>query len=686
MTVETKFEFRAPNNENADNAHVAVLQADAYHDKLLVPQKPQGGSLASAYDWASGTIDLGAQIVVGAANKAYEAIKEHPVDTAVSIAEGVAVGVALIAAAPIAGALGASAAVVAGVGVLAEVAIVGLTADGMVTAATDSIAASENSANSANVLMHKSEHTEADIETARLDIQKQTGGAAIEIAGCATLALGAAGSAIKATSRLANILKSSAKASSDANGGASLPELTLTQSERPALAMDEPPKVGKSATIEKPGAKAGSDKVGAEKSSESIDGVAVPSKQNIWKLSDSVTDFIGKRNGKVDLKSLIEQRKALHDDADDDLSLHFKIARAAKLPDWLSLRAKGLNDEPAIRQLISGSPEATALYDEYLVSKAAHSKVSKQIDEELEIRRTGLAKIVNDERKNVFPDGVVPKIKVERQGEDAIGSASYHKGTIRVKDEDLIDGDSTHRLKVGDNLTEFLLHETKHAEQDALRIRKYIDDITGGDTSGRSLTNSELEAVATKMYGVADIDAKAIVSDVSKQRAGRPLTESESERATELEKSFAENYSANHKADKDQLARLAAVYQNMFQPDNAGFGLPTQIYLEDFKFYETFQNPSPELEALKREYDNLPKNKLEHTIFDEEFEKRSAPIVERALSQEIETATAIVKDNYQEYRNWLHEREAWATSKAAQRSLSRTAIAERLLRALFSYD
>jgi hypothetical protein len=311
MTAESSFEFRTADNANADSAHTAVLHADAYHGRLPAPNKPQEGMLASAYDWASGTVDLGAQIVVGAAHKAYEAIKEHPGDTAVSVAEGMALGVAIIAAAPVAGALGASAAVVAGIGVLAEAAIVGLTADGVVTAASDTIAASQNSADSASVLMHKSEHTTAEIEAARLDTQNKTGGAAIEVAGCATLALGAVGASIKATSRLANFLKSGVKASSDTKSGASLPELTLTESEQPALAMKEPPKTGKDATIEKPG----SEKAASEKSSESIDGVKVPSMQSIVKFSERVTNFIGERDSKVDLKSLIKQREASDDDS-----------------------------------------------------------------------------------------------------------------------------------------------------------------------------------------------------------------------------------------------------------------------------------------------------------------------------------------------------------------------------------
>jgi hypothetical protein len=350
------------------------------------------------------------------------------------------------------------------------------------------------------------------------------------------------------------------------------------------------------------------------------------------------------------------------------------------------LRTAELNDEPAMRKLVSGSPEATAMYDEYLASKAAQTKVSKQIDKELEIRRSGLTKIVNDERENVFPGEVVPETKVVRKAEDTMGNASYLKGQIRIKDADLISADTLHRGLMGDNLTGSLLHETKHAEQDALRIRSLIDDITGGDTSGRTLTKSELEAVATKMYGATDANAEALISDVNRQRAGRPLTELELERANGLEESRAKRKYAAHQFEEDRLGKLSASYAEMFTPEHSGLKIPSQYHLNDSDFYTTFSNPSPELKALKHEYDNMPTDETGIPKFDEDFEKRSAPIVERDLSEEIERSTSKVKDNYQEYRNWLHEREAWAISEAVKKAVPPTMDPERLLRRLLSDD
>lgn len=88
----------------------------------------------SAVSWTEGALDVAEQVVVGAAESAYTQITENPGETLLHLAEGVAIGVAIVAAAPIVGALGAGAAVVGGVALAADAVIVGLGVAGAISA------------------------------------------------------------------------------------------------------------------------------------------------------------------------------------------------------------------------------------------------------------------------------------------------------------------------------------------------------------------------------------------------------------------------------------------------------------------------------------------------------------------------------------------------------------------------
>ncbi|MBS1992905.1 MAG: hypothetical protein JSS83_20450, partial [Cyanobacteria bacterium SZAS LIN-3] len=150
-----------------------------------------------ACSWVSGATDVAAQVVVGAASRVYQAVTEHPLDTAIMVAEGAAVGVAVVGAAPLAAALGAGAVVVGGVAVAADATLVGLSALGVAAAGRDTIEAVGQSAASADILMHKSAHTEAELLSARRDLQAKTGQAAIEVVAAAAMTAGTWGSGVR---------------------------------------------------------------------------------------------------------------------------------------------------------------------------------------------------------------------------------------------------------------------------------------------------------------------------------------------------------------------------------------------------------------------------------------------------------------------------------------------------------
>ncbi len=98
------------------------------------------------------------------------------------VAEGVAVGVAIVAAAPVVGALGAGAAVVGGVALAADAAIVGLGVAGAIGAGSEVVSAARNASDAANVLMHQDSHTPEEIAAARKGVRDTTGAAAVDTA------------------------------------------------------------------------------------------------------------------------------------------------------------------------------------------------------------------------------------------------------------------------------------------------------------------------------------------------------------------------------------------------------------------------------------------------------------------------------------------------------------------------
>ena len=259
-----------------------------------------------------------------------------------------------------------------------------------------------------------------------------------------------------------------------------------------------------------------------------------------------------------------------------------------------------------------------------------------QLHAEFEVRRNGLAKIINAEKKELFFEEVVPTLRIQGMPAGEAAEARYQRGVIELKDSDLIDGGRDYRITNGDRLSANILHEVKHAEQDGLILRHAIDIVTSNNKSGRPLSKSEMTRVANIFEGKSlDAELEAIIKDVNLQRAGRPLGGAQIERAKSLRQSQeeAEKLMPSHDLEAQRLGTL----QN------------------DYMLLQ--KNPAAAKEHFAR------------------------------LLAEMRSSEELCRKHYKTYRSWKHEVEAWAVSENAQKNLSRPIIKPQfahLPRALFA--
>jgi len=198
-------------NRSPEQSSGHVVMTDPYAEAAAAKPEAQAKAaehhqehsfFGDAANWVAGAADIAGHAIAGAVEKVVEEVEKDPLGAAIHVAEGVAIGAAVIAAAPIVGALGASAAVVAGVAVAADVAMVGLGVVGVAQAATEVSHAADKTGASADVLMHKENHTQAEIDKARQDIEKNCGTAAISVA---TAAAGVAGGVVSGAKVIAAV-------------------------------------------------------------------------------------------------------------------------------------------------------------------------------------------------------------------------------------------------------------------------------------------------------------------------------------------------------------------------------------------------------------------------------------------------------------------------------------------------
>ncbi|HEY9682940.1 MAG TPA: hypothetical protein V6C86_15295 [Oculatellaceae cyanobacterium] len=629
------------------NSAAARFAAQSYGVAALSPAAPDRHDSWSqlAYDRTAGVVDIGAHVVEGAAKKLYNDVVNNPRQAFITAAEGVAIGATLVAAAPLAATLGASAAVVTGLALASEGAVMLLTAGSVAKAAADTINAATAASSAADVVMHQSAYSKADVEKARKEIEEKTGDAAISVVLAGTMALGAVGF----VGKMAKFgdSTSAAMVESTVNGAVSkLPKLELTERSSARLhteAADEPAgRIPQVADREIESAKPGAELL--EENYKMPPGT-------VEQLDNRISSFLSERVKSFDIQKHRQQISVLEEEgfglrekfgeAVGDMNLSRRLSRSTKTPE----------DIADMRRDLASHPEGARIFERYLEVRKADARLRTKIEDEFSARRAGLEQIVNEEAPKLWPDEVVPNLKVVKLTEGKHAKASYSDGQLRLRDSDLEDTD-----QFSNELTGYIAHEAKHGEQDALMVRAHIDKATNGDTTGRSLTEGELQAVAQLFKSACGRSLPdSFIEDVNAKRAGRLLNAEQNERAKVLSKSNSElkHASFRHDFQRNRLNLLKDAAKIYDEPDQ--LLLPGSLdFLDDHNMFPV--GLSPELESVKYKYDSL---NWDDSKAVEDFQSRAIPLVRDELKHGIEETQKIVDRNRQEYRNWAHEVEAW---------------------------
>jgi hypothetical protein len=157
-----------------------------------------------AYNWMSGNVDYLAQSAAGAAEYGYQQVITHPWETAGMVG----LGVVLVAAAPVAGVLGASAAVVAGIDAAVTAGGAALATYSAVNGVSELADAStgDGANNAYNILTHPEVHSKEELEAAEQRVRDNMGPGTFD----ATLGLvGVAGTAATGMRMASSIGKAS---------------------------------------------------------------------------------------------------------------------------------------------------------------------------------------------------------------------------------------------------------------------------------------------------------------------------------------------------------------------------------------------------------------------------------------------------------------------------------------------
>jgi hypothetical protein len=581
-----------------------------------------------ACDWVSGAADVAAQVTIGAVSKVCEAVTEHPWQTAVMLAEGAAIGVAVVAAAPVAAALGASAAVVGGISLCADAAIAGLTLTGAVAAGGDVVKAAKDSSLSADVLMHKSLHTDAEIAAARLDVQSKTGTAALEAAATITMSGAAWGSGARLVSAASEALNGARSAMSGTELSALVAE---SRGAEGALSMRQQPPWVKDAAL---------DRVNLSQARVPYDSGP--------ELIRQIDHKIYLRQREVDLKSLSARLRELGEQRPDNITVNDSMNGPRTLTN------AELVDRVGTRELLRGQPQAQQ-YEEFLRNFDESKSLLRQIDDELALRRRLVGDLLNEHATAIFPDRVVPKLEVlSLEDPNPNVQAAYGRGKLYLRDTDLHQPSYYDDDMLGARTADSIVHEMVHGEQDGLVIRNLIDLATGGDTTGRSLTADETAAIQDMArQRTGGWYSEEMIEDVNGKRAGRVLSPAEVRRAKGLESSM--------KAESDShLVRRETKAALKDMDDEYRFiqakGLSPKFFSERYQSVLFGKNgPPPKIREIKDLFDQLP----ESESLQRAFADLAQPSVLDAIKDETVRLERLIDEQYAAYRSWQHETEAW---------------------------
>ncbi len=540
-----------------------------------------------ACDWVSGTMDVATQVAAGAVHEVVEAVTEHPLETLGMVAEGVAIGAVIIAAAPIATIAGAGAATVGAIALTADAAIVGLTAVGAVTAGGDVLHAASASEVSADILMHKSEHSAEEIEAARQDVQHKTGKAALEVVATVAAGRSIGGSIDRLSAAADRILPSAEK----------------------VLALPAPEKLALPA---------------AQEVLPVTDKISIPKPElppnSAQQLLNSFDEVLAQRQSQVDLESLTTKLNEL------------KIQNSDKI---------AIND------------------------------LENQIVNEFATRQIMLRDVLNKEAPNLFPDSVVPTLKMTRLPEIQEAShldAGYLEGELFSRQSELIRPSFERNETAAAKMANFLAHEMKHGEQDGLMLRNWIEIATGGDTSGRPLTLNEIFDIQD--LGVSKTKFKfsrEIIEDVNSKRPGEALSPADVSRAEKLEASRMAQADAKEIRANDRYA-LKELEE---EEERVAKGVTPYFLSESYQSSLFGKGNIPQaMRDIMEQFERLPKSGTrDYTPAQNDFTKALQPTLQRVMSDEVVSAMRRVLNNSEEYRNWFHEIEAYDIGEQATKQI-----------------
>jgi hypothetical protein len=127
------------------------------------------------------------------------------------------------------------------------------------------------------------------------------------------------------------------------------------------------------------------------------------------------------------------------------------------------------------------------------------------------------------------------------------------------------------------------------------------------------------------------------------------------------------NIGVQQQTDRTNLAHLSADYQLL-----RGGILPANVLEPGAYRFIKAENISPELTQLQADYATLPlRDHVRETS--PEFIGRAYAVLEPILSRELAAQSKIVGRNYNEYRSWHHEQEAFHVQHQTQEELAQIA-------------
>ncbi|MBX9948337.1 MAG: hypothetical protein K2Y39_04195 [Candidatus Obscuribacterales bacterium] len=640
-----------------------------------------------AGDWIGGAADVATQVVLGAAEEVVEAVTERPLETLAMVGGCIAIGTCITLAAPAAAAAFGAGSLIAGSVTLAtDAAVIGLTTYGAIHASTGVVKAVGESAESADILMNKSQYSIAEIQAARENLQDKTGAVAIEAGFTLVTAPFGVGNAVRLSKGSGSYyFKSAAAEEAAANSTQSAlgaGDNAVRSSQSTAGNSDNAVQTTRSATGTadkrvKGGMRFAEPQTVLPEMADAM--LAAPKREAPWKTSagsesdlkmpelpsNAGIEFLRRIDG------VISDRQAIFD-------LEQKMSRLESLksqgrPDILIADGNGgvrpmtdaeFSNVRQVMDLVEGTPQE-AVYNKYFDDLKEENILRGLIPKELEMRRQLIEQTVNEHAQSLYPARIVPNIGVKRLDSTALESAAYGRGDIYLKDEVLYKTSDRYDEGFAGDTVDSYVHEILHGEQDATILRNLIDIVTGRDTTGRPLTSDEIDSVV--QLGQNNVQRKfprELVEDVNSKRAGRVLSPEEVARAEKLAAAKRDGTLAKprHELDAEYLKSVEATIDGLISRDVPAdfFSAKTEARLfgkdQAPDWYRAMESM---FERHFKSYDGDYPAEVQY--FADDFKR----ILLRELLDVRDAAKTQVGKNYKEYRNWHHEKEAFSIGRQA---------------------